>query len=191
MKTHEKQCPVCQRTFTTPNKRKKNCSKRCAGLSTKSYHKPWSEERKVKQSLLVKNKYKTDSSYRTKVSQGLKKYFAENPDKIRRGEQQSIAVGKATKGKRGRQPKNILDCSLRTTRKILARLKIACSACGWNEDVCDIHHINGKKIPNPDAHTNLAYLCPTCHRLAHKNKLKEIVSLEQMIGENWLEYYYG
>jgi uncharacterized protein YlaI len=30
------------------------------------------------------------------------------------------------------------------------------------------HHIEGRKIPNPNHHSNLSYICDNCHRKVHK-----------------------
>jgi hypothetical protein len=91
--------------------------------------------------------------------------------------------------------KSILELSTRTVQKILKRMwidgKLKCSNCGWNKTMCDIHHIQGKKIENPDSHDNLTYICPNCHRLAHRNILKNFVTLTEQIGDNWIEYAYS
>lgn len=184
-------CPICNATFETTNSRKNNCSKKCGGLSSVKFHVPLSADSKCKLSDSLKQKYQSDPSYRIKVSESLKKYYKENPDKIMKGEKRSKLIAKSTKGKYNKNPKNILELSKRTVRKILSRIKIGCSKCKWNEDVCDIHHIQGRKIPNADAHSNLCYLCPNCHRLAHNGKIKQFISLEEMIGDTWKNYYYG
>ncbi|RLD64349.1 MAG: hypothetical protein DRJ01_01190 [Bacteroidetes bacterium] len=85
---------------------------------------------------------------------------------------------------------SILEVSKRTVSKILIRMNLRCSVCGWNESVCDIHHIIPKSEGGSDEHTNLTYLCPNCHRLAHKDKLKDFVNLWDYIGESWREFYY-
>lgn len=90
---------------------------------------------------------------------------------------------------------SILNLSTRTAQKILKRMweagKIKCSNCGWDNAVGDIHHINGKKIENPDNHTNLTYLCPNCHRLAHRKILIKFITLDKQIGNDWMNYFYG
>ena len=92
-------------------------------------------------------------------------------------------------------PTNILDLSNRTIRKILWRMlkyeNLGCSCCGWNLGLGDIHHIDGRKIPNFNDQKNLSYLCPNCHRLVHqkiinKNKL---INLSDFIGDKWKSYY--
>ena len=92
-----------------------------------------------------------------------------------------------------KNPLSILELPGRTVTKILKRLGIGCSVCGWNEDVCDVHHIRGRKIENADAHENLTYICPNCHRLAHKGKIavESLVTLSAYVGEKWIECYNG
>ena len=82
-------------------------------------------------------------------------------------EKRAKSSAKASKGKYKRNPQSILDLSSRTVSKIIQRLEIGCSRCKWNEATGDIHHINGRNIPNADNHSNLTYLCPNCHRLFH------------------------
>lgn len=98
-----------------------------------------------------------------------------------------------TRGRPRKNPDNIFDVSSRTTRKILTRMNLKCSHCGWNKDICDIHHINGKKIENPNNHRNLSYLCPNCHRLAGKGKIlkEELINLYDYVGDNWKQHYYN
>lgn len=92
-----------------------------------------------------------------------------------------------------RKPTSIFEVSRRTMCKIITRLGIGCSNCGWDESTGDIHHIQGRKIENADAHTNLSYLCPNCHRLVHTHKIakENLITLEQQIGDRWKEYYFG
>lgn len=89
--------------------------------------------------------------------------------------------------------KSLLDLSLRTVHKIFKRMGVKCSRCSWNEGTCDIHHINGKKIPDPHNNKNLCVLCPNCHRLFHNKKIKkeELINLDDYIGETWKDFYYG
>jgi len=91
-------------------------------------------------------------------------------------------------------PHSILDCSSRTVTKILKRIgMMKCSMCGWDQGTCDVHHINGKKIENANCHSNLALVCPNCHRLAHEKKISpnELITFEQFVGDKWKEGYYG
>ena len=126
-------------------------------------------------------------------SQAMKEYYLKHPEKITRGKKLSEAVGKSTKGKFKKDPQSIEELSNRTISKIIRRLNIGCSRCGWNEAIGDIHHIYGKKIENANHHTNLTYLCPNCHRLFHCKKIgpNDVINLEVFIGDRWKEYYYG
>ncbi len=107
--------------------------------------------------------------------------------------QKELSGAKGSKGKYKRNPESLMDISSRTVSKIMQRLGIGCSHCGWNEAPCDIHHIFGRKILDANHHSNLTYLCPNCHRLYHNDKLKpsDVISLEKQIGDRWKEYYYG
>lgn len=90
---------------------------------------------------------------------------------------------------------SILKLSTRTSQKILKRMwvdgKLKCSNCGWNETTCDLHHIKGRKIKNADSHDNLTYLCPNCHRLAHRGILTNFIPISVQIGDEWMNYFYG
>lgn len=81
----------------------------------------------------------------------------------------------------------------KTIRRIFKQLNVSCSRCGWNEGTCDLHHINGKKVKNPDGHWNLTLICPNCHRLFHEGKITEndVLTLDKHIGDSWKELYYG
>lgn len=85
--------------------------------------------------------------------------------------------------------KNIYEVSSRTRCKIIKRMNIECSACGWNESVCDLHHIIPKSKGGTNDHTNITVLCPNCHRLAHDNKIVNFISLEEHVGDRWKDYY--
>lgn len=47
-----------------------------------------------------------------------------------------------------------------------------CKKCGWNKDVCDVAHLKPKKDGGEYKESNLIPLCPNCHRLFDKGKLK-------------------
>ena len=129
---------------------------------------------------------------REKISKKIKELCAKN--KFRVSKEDSLKYGiKGTKGKYNENPKSLLTLSRRTVTKILDRLEIGCSRCGWNEGRCDIHHINGKKIEDPHNHNNLSVLCPNCHRLAHEKKIDKnsLISLVDYIGNEWKKFYYG
>lgn len=53
-------------------------------------------------------------------------------------------------------------------REALEEYRKKCVVCGWDKDNCDLHAIDGGKV----VVGNLVSLCPNCHRLLHKGKLK-------------------
>lgn len=62
--------------------------------------------------------------------------------------------------------------SSRRIRACLTRANaMRCLSCGWDQTSCDLHHIRGRKIENPDSCTNITLLCPNCHRMVHERKL--------------------
>lgn len=85
---------------------------------------------------------------------------------------------------------SLLDLSKRTISKIVNRLNLSCSNCGWNECTCDIHHIIHKSKGGSDHHDNLAYLCPNCHRMAHNDMITSFTTLSVQIGDSWKEVYF-
>lgn len=87
--------------------------------------------------------------------------------------------------------KSLKELSSRTISKIFDRMALGCSNCGWNECICDLHHIVSKKKGGTDLHSNLTYLCPNCHRMAHNNKISNFVNLEDYIKDSWKKYYLG
>lgn len=99
----------------------------------------------------------------------------------------------------GKVPKSILDVSSRTTSKILRRLKIPCTCCGFYVEgiVLDTHHIVMTSKGGSDDMSNITYICPNCHRIAHTDitKLtKPLISVEAYFKEHnidWRSYYYG
>ena len=88
----------------------------------------------------------------------------------------------------------VYDLSTRTISKILKRLKVPCSNCGWYVEgvVGDLHHIIERKHGGSNSHDNITYLCPNCHRLVHSNKIKPetLINLSEYIGDSWKDYYY-
>lgn len=171
----KKICQNCDIEFYTSHDNRKFCSLSCASI--------------------VNNRKKESVSEKTraKLSESLRKYYKNNPDKITSKEDGLLNGISSQKGK-NRNPKNILSVSKRSTTKILKRIGLGCSRCGWDKANCDLHHIKGKKINNPDNHDNLSYLCPNCHKLAHDGKVSEIKTLESYLNENninWRDFYYG
>ena len=111
------------------------------------------------------------------------RYYAAHPEKRGtdvRGKEYVKFIGSFTKGKfKGAFIESILSVSKRTSSKILKRLHLGCCVCGWKEGSCDIHHIDGRKVENPDRHENLTLLCPNHHRMYDRKLIarKEISSL--------------
>lgn len=169
----KKVCENCQTEFETLETRSRFCKKSCAAQFN-GKGRQFSEETKKR------------------ISESVRKFRESHPATLEERAAQSKLVGSKTKGKY-KQPQSIMDLSTRTISKIVKRLGVGCSQCGWNETVCDIHHINGRKISNPDQHENLTYVCPNCHRKCHAGLLTkdQLVNLRDHIGERWKEFYYG
>ena len=93
-----------------------------------------------------------------------------------------------------RKVDNLYEMSGRTITKILKRMKLPCFSCGWQVEgvVGDVHHILPKKNGGTDDPSNLTYLCPNCHRLAHAQILpqEDLKSIASEIGERWKKFYY-
>lgn len=128
-----------------------------------------------------------------KTSIALKKLYKEHPDKVCRGIRHAQAVGNGTRGKYRKELFSILDLSSRTVRKVLIRLELPCSFCGYDEIVCDLHHIFGRHVPNANCHSNLCYLCPNCHRLADEGIIPTewLTPISAYFPEDWKERYFG
>lgn len=61
--------------------------------------------------------------------------------------------------------------SLSLLKRIVKQHHIACSICGWNEGVVDIHHLKR----GDDEVENLVAVCPNCHRKLHEDKKKKLI----------------
>ena len=85
---------------------------------------------------------------------------------------------------------SILGVTKRTLKKIIIRLNIGCSSCGWNDCVGDIHHIIPQSKGGTHDHSNLTYLCPNCHRKVHNNQVVEYKTLQEQVGDRWLDFYF-
>jgi len=59
-----------------------------------------------------------------------------------------------------------------------------CFNCGWDKCVCDIHNIKPKCDGGSDELNNLIILCPNCHRLAHKDLIKCVISISDKIKDS-------
>jgi len=171
----DKDCKNCGLRFSTKDGRKIFCSRSCSAQYNNSKRDPISEEQ------------------RKKISEGLRKHYADNPDKIVKGKKASERAGSSTKGKYKEDIDSILEASPRTVSKILKRLELGCSVCNWKEGSLDVHHIRGRKIEHANSHSNLTVLCPNCHRLAHEGKIDSstLINLDNFLPANWKETYYG
>lgn len=185
-----KLCPTC---LIEHNEEGIFCSYKCSNF------KEWSKTEREKIGNAVKNSQKFKNY--------LKKKKLNKPFKICElcGKQFTNRVRKDSKlrclkcrqTKRERKKKiinNLYDISSRTRTKIISRLKLSCSRCGWNEGRVDIHHIISKKNNGSNNFDNLTPICPNCHRLYHEGKIKrnEVKSLEELhINDWWKTVYYG
>lgn len=185
---------TCSVKFSTVDKRQKFCSKKCAAIVNNS-NRPdnfWTAERKEKSRQSVLKKFKEDPTYSQRISNSLKLHYVINGNP-KKGKPHSIAVGNATKSRYNPCPKNIYDMSNRSRMKVIRRLELPCVRCQWNEEVCDVHHIKGRKIEDPHNHSNLTILCPNCHRLVENGKVdcSKFLTFEQIVGDRWKTVYYG
>jgi hypothetical protein len=163
-KSKKKKCPFCKKMYEYNDKRQKYCSRSCA---SKANGAP-----------------KISSSTHKEVVKRAMEYWMKHPEK-------RMDIAKRSQKGKHKNPRHILELSKRTVVKILSRLDIGCSNCGWNEDVCDLHHIVPRNKGGNDGHLNLSYLCPNCHRLAHHGKLIEIKNFQDYVGDRWKDFYYG
>ena len=159
-------CKQCKKQYFSRDYRTKFCSRSCA-TKYNSTGRKLSEETK------------------TKLVAASIKFWKEHPELKSKKEKES------QKGKHKRCPKNLFELSKRTISKIITRLKIPCSNCGFDKVSGDLHHIVPRHLGGTDDHFNLAHLCPNCHRLADRGLLTKFITLEEQIGDRWKQYYYG
>lgn len=116
------------------------------------------------------------------------------PGLTRKEQSELSRLSKQASYERKKKLTSILDVSKRTTQKILKRMKLPCSLCGWfYEGVsCDLHHIVPRSSGGSDENTNLTYICPNCHRLVHTGHIpiENLITLQDYIGESWKDYYF-
>lgn len=127
--------------------------------------------------------------YKKKVAKGVKKAIEE-------GKLSGKETYKA-KMKQTETPESFVELNNRTRQKIVKRLRDndlinGCVNCGWGKAICDIHHTKGRDEENCHQLNKLVYICPNCHRLAHKNIIddQKLKTLEEMVGDKWKKYYY-
>lgn len=168
----------CARAFSTSKRRReinRKVSAKLSGRSLTDEHKAKiGEARRGQRGRILSEQGKAN------MSVAMKKAWAE---------------GKLT-GLTPRKPRritSIYEASHRTRLKIIRRLALPCSQCGWSEAHCDTHHIRGRKVADPHNHRNLCLLCPNCHRLAHIGKIKpeDLTTLEDYLPKDWADLYYG
>lgn len=85
------------------------------------------------------------------------------------------------------EPSSIDEIPLKTIMKLT--IHFGCSNCGWDKAQCDMHHIIPKSKGGTDSYDNLTWLCPNCHRLAHRNKLLSFITFKNQIGDFWKEFF--
>ncbi len=171
----ERKCQICDSAVTAQDQRTRFCSRRCANRHI-GRGRPVSEKTRKKLGIRAKD------------------YFALHPVPDELKERMRESASKYTRGKFWKDgPDSILSLSKRTISKVFRRMKLPCSSCGWNEEVCDLHHIEGRKVPNADSHEKLTYVCPNCHRLAHAGKIPrdKLIPLSKYIKDEWKKFYYG
>ena len=150
-----------------------------------------------------------------KISDGLQKYYLENPIPHKEYKYICEKCGKefvSYKIRNGRHIycdnckrkvvhfkdinslTSIKDLSKRTITKILERSNKGCSICGWNESTCDIHHIIPRSQGGSNKHDNLIIVCPNCHRIIHTSNKYSIDFLKEHSIEkefyNWRDFYH-
>jgi len=178
-KKRTKSCVYCDGDFETINPNQVYCSHRCAGFGNNAMRgngQPLSKEhkRKISDSLKRRNKGRS------------------NPQKG--SKEHSLKVGNSTIGKyRKTPPMSIMELSTRTRTKVIQRLEIGCSQCGYDRCIGHLHHIQGKKVKDADQHRNLSYVCSRCHDEIHAGliPLNDIVTFETQVGQRWLDCYFG
>lgn len=171
-------CKNCGNEFIVDSKtkRKKFCNSSCSA------------------SFNNKKRGKLSDEHKRNISKSLKNVWDNDPKVFNCfGEVHSKKVGKSTKGRYKKTVNSILELSRRTVTKLIKRMNLGCSNCGWNITTCDVHHIGGRKIDDCDNHNNLSLLCPNCHRMVHEGYLKkeEIIPLSEYLPDNWKDFYYG
>lgn len=87
-----------------------------------------------------------------------------------------------------KKPATFLELSKRTVSKIMKRIDLPCSCCGFHVSglVLDIHHIVPKHLGGSDLMPNLTYVCPNCHRIAHTDETllpKKLIPLSDYFKE--------
>ena len=87
--------------------------------------------------------------------------------------------------------KDFFSLSTRTRTKILDRMKMCCSLCGWSQSTVDLHHIKPRKNGGPDTMDNITPICPNCHRMVHNGLIESdiLLSFTDLYGDDWKSMY--
>lgn len=168
------------------------CSRKCANSRS------WTDENKSKVSLSCRNsqRLKEAQKLRRKIKQEhiCIKCSSKFTDSLRKGRK---ILCKGCRRKTSQSFDGTLDSfyklSSRTRSKILRRMNIGCSHCGWKVGAIDLHHIIERKNGGSNDMDNLSPVCPNCHRLIHEGKLTrtDIKSLDELATAfDWTDYYF-
>lgn len=89
------------------------------------------------------------------------------------------------------EPIDLFSLSSRTRSKVLERMKMCCSLCGWAEGSVDLHHIIPKKDGGKDTLDNITPICPNCHRMVHNGFISpdDLMSFTDLYGDSWKNLY--
>ena len=128
------------------------------------------------------------SDINTRVSLALKKGYTKEERNLRKvAKKHAVYSRKAALA-------TIYNVSSRTAKKILIRMGLPCSRCGWFVEgvSCDLHHIIPVCKGGLNLHSNLSHICPNCHRLVHSGVVKpsELISFEDYVGDDWKQFYF-
>jgi hypothetical protein len=58
-----------------------------------------------------------------------------------------------------------------------------CLICGWAEDLCDLHHKNGRHRGGTNRIDNITILCPNCHREVHEGLIGTVPTIADKYPE--------
>lgn len=178
LKAHEKICETCGNSFQHLAKRR-FCSLKCSSARKR---KPGSGNSTCLYcGNSFHNRYQKDRKYCSRKCSVT----------VNQGESHGVRIHGSRKGTTRAQSIWEIPPSVRS--RIVKKMKLACSRCGWNKTNGDFHHICGRKINDPHCQRNLCYLCPNCHREAGQNLIpqEELVPFSGYVGMKWKEFYFG
>lgn len=174
----------CNKEFVKSDSRQKFCTRSCATIYNNT-GRIYSDETKEKLRRPRKSNHKEHEYICEKCKNSFKLKYA-----IRKG-RNIHCVNCKRYTYNIEKPESILKLSKRTMCKIIRRLSIGCSLCGYDRCIGDIHHIISKKKGGGDLHDNLTYVCTRCHREAHNGLITEFITLAEQISDDWLKVYYN